>query len=61
MNHRVIGDRQAERIVRALVHDKTIAEREDAALVVEADLDIVDLVARMAGADQVLVARPRSI
>src|SRR5262249_57383104 len=46
----------ADGIPRAAIDDETIAQRQDAAVVVKADLDIVELVARVAGAHQVLAA-----
>ena len=43
----VVGDARADRVPGAAIDDVVVAEREDAALVVEPDLDIVQLVARM--------------
>ncbi len=56
MDRGVVGDAGADRIPGAAIDDKIIAQRQDAAGVVETDLDVVDLVARMAGAQHVLVA-----
>ena len=56
MDRGVVGDAGADRIPGAAIDDKMIAQRQDAAVVVETDLDVVDLVARMAGAQHVLVA-----
>ena len=52
----VIGDAGADRIPGAAIDDKMVAQRQDAAVVVETDFDVVDLVARMARAQHVLVA-----
>src|SRR5262249_15461812 len=52
----VVNHAGADRIPRAAIDDELIAQRQDAAVVVKADLDIVDLVARMAGAHQMLAA-----
>ena len=54
MHGGVVDDTGADRIPGAAVDDEAVAQREDAAFVVEADLDVVDLVARMAGAHEVL-------
>ena len=54
MHRGVVGDAGADRIPGAAIDDEAVAEREDAAVVVEADLDVVDLVARMAGAHEML-------
>ncbi len=43
----VVGDARADRVPGAAIDDVVVADRQDAALVVEADLDIVQLVARM--------------
>ena len=56
MDGGVVDNAGADRIPGAAIDDEIIAQREDAAVVVEADLDIVDLVARMARAHQVLAA-----
>ena len=45
----VVGDAGADRVPGAAIDDEVVAEREHPAVVVEADLDIVHLVARMAG------------
>ena len=55
MHGRVIGDAGTDRIPRAAIDEEAVAEGEQASVVIEADLDVVDLVARMAGADEVLV------
>ena len=54
MDRGVVGDAGADRVPGAAIDDVIVAQREDAAVVVEADLDIVQLVARMRRADQVL-------
>ncbi len=52
----VVDHAGADRIPGAAIDHKTVAQRQDAALFVEADLHVVDLVARMARADQMLAA-----
>ena len=54
MDRGVVGDARPDRVPGAAIDDVIIAQREDAAVVVEADLDIVQLVARMRRAHQVL-------
>ena len=51
----VVGDTGADRIPGAAVGNEAVAECEQPAVVVEARLDIVDLIARMAGGHEVLV------
>ena len=57
MRGRVVDDRDAERIPCAAVDHEGVTQRENAPLVVEADLGVVVLVARMAGAQHMLAAR----
>ena len=54
MDGGVVDHAGADRIPRPAIDDEIIAQREDAAVVVEADLDLVDLVTRMARAHQML-------
>ena len=55
MHRGVVGDAGADRIPGAAVGNEAVAECEQPAVVVEARLDIVDLVARMAGGHEMLV------
>src|SRR5262249_19631675 len=50
----VVDDPGADWIPCAAIDDETVAQREDAAVRVEAHLHVVDLVARMARTDQML-------
>ncbi len=56
MHRGVVGDAGADRIPGAAIGDEAVAEREQPAVVVEARLHVVDLVARMAGRHEMLVA-----
>ena len=56
----VVGDPRADRVPGAAIDDVVVAKGEDAAVIVEPHLDIVQLVARMRGAHQMLAAAPRS-
>ena len=56
MDGGVVDHGGADRIPCAAIDDEMIAQREDAAFVVEADVDIVDLVARVTGTHQMLAA-----
>ena len=55
MDGGVVGDADADRVPRAAIDEEIVAQREDMAVIVKADLDIVQLVARMAGAQQMLL------
>ena len=55
MHRGVVGDAGADRVPGAAVGNEAVAECEQPAVVVEARLDIVDLVARMAGGHEMLV------
>ncbi len=55
MDGGVVGDRDAHRIPRPTIDEERIPKGDDMALGVEADFDLVQLVARMAGAQQVLL------
>ena len=55
MHRGVVGDAGADRIPGAAVGNEAVAECEQPAVVVEARLDIVDLIARMAGGHEMLV------
>ena len=52
----VVGDARADRRVGARIDDEVVAEGEDPPRVVEPDLGVVDVVARMGGVEDVLVA-----
>ena len=52
----VVGDAGPDRVPGAAIDDVVVADREDMAVIVKADLDIVPLVARMGRAHQVLAA-----
>ena len=51
MHGGVVNHAGTDRIPSPAVDDETVAQRQDAAFIVEADLDLVHLVARMTGAD----------
>jgi hypothetical protein len=55
MDGAVVGDRDAHRIPRPTIDEELIPKGDDMALGVEADFNLVQLVARMAGAQQVLL------
>ena len=55
MHRGVVGDARSDRIPGAAIDDEAVAKRQQPAVVVEADLDVVDLVARMARRHEVLV------
>ena len=52
----VVGDAGADRVPGAAIDEVIVADREDAAVIVEADFDIMKLVARMGGAHQMFAA-----
>ena len=52
----VVDDAGANRIPGAAIHHEAVAQGQDAARIVEAHLDLVNLVARMARTDQMLAA-----
>ncbi len=52
----VVGDARADRVPGAAIDDVVVAQREDTAVAVEPDLEIVQLVARMGRAHQMLAA-----
>src|SRR5439155_21322343 len=54
MHRGVVGDARADWVPRAAIDDVVVADRQDAAVIVEADLDIVQLVARMRRGDEML-------
>jgi len=56
MDCRVVDHASADWIPRSAVHDETITQRKNATFVVEANVHIVDLVARLTGAQQMLTA-----
>src|SRR3979411_1591526 len=54
MDSGVVNRAGPDGIPRAAIDDEVVAKRQDSAFVVKADLDIMDLVARMTRAHQVL-------
>src|SRR5439155_581453 len=56
MHRGVVGDAGADRVPGAAIDEIIVADRDDAAVIVEADFDIMQLVARMGRAHQVLTA-----
>jgi hypothetical protein len=56
MDRGVVGDRDAHRIPRAAIDEEGVAEGEHVAVGVEADLDFVQLIPRMTGAQEVLLS-----
>ena len=56
MDRRVVGDARSDRVPGAAIDNVIVAQREDAAVVVEADLDVMQLVARMRRTHHVLAA-----
>ena len=54
MNGGVVGDARADRVPGAAIDDVVVAQRQNAAIIVKADLDVVQLVARMGRAHQML-------
>src|SRR6185295_5081470 len=50
----VVGDTRADRVPRAAIDDVVVADREDTAVVVEPDVDIVELIARMRRREEML-------
>jgi len=52
----VVGDARPDRVPGATIDEVIVAQRKDTAVVVKPDLDIVQLVARMRRAHQVLAA-----
>ena len=61
MDGRVVDHAGADRIPRAAIDDETVTQRQDAARLVEAYLDLVDLVARVRGGEEVLAAVLREV
>ena len=55
MHRGVVGDTGADRIPGAAIGNEAVAKCKQPAVVVEGGLDIVDLVARMAGGHEMLV------
>ncbi len=56
MHRGVVGDARADRVPGAAIDQVIVAQRQDMAVIVKADLDIVQLVARMRRTHQVLAA-----
>ena len=56
MDGGVVGDTGPDRVPRAAIDNVIVAQCEDMTLIVKPDLDIVQLVARMRRAHQVLAA-----
>ena len=56
MDRGVVGDPRPDRVPGAAIDEVIVAQGQDPAVVVEAHFDIVQLVARMGGAHQVLAA-----
>ena len=54
MDGGVVGDPRADRVPGPAIDDVVVAQRQDPAVVVKGDLDIVQLVARVGGAHHVL-------
>ncbi len=56
MHRGVVGDAGADRVPGAAIDEIIVADRDDAAIIVEPYLDVMQLVARMRRAHQVLAA-----
>ena len=45
MSGGVVGDTPTDRVPRAAIDDEIVAQRQDVAIIIESDLDVVQLVA----------------
>ncbi len=55
MGRGVVGDTGPDRVPGAAIDNEIIAQREDTAVLVKADFDLVQLIARMRRAQKMLV------
>src|SRR5205814_6458826 len=56
MHRGVVSDTGADRVPSAAIDEVIVADREDAAVIIEPDFDIMQLIARMGGAHQMFAA-----